>query len=363
MSEKNTSLHYQKYLQLDKILDAQMLESKSHGNEAHEEMLFIIIHQAYELWFKQILHELESVMLYFSKDKIDEENIGLIVSRIERANKIMDVLVDQIDILETMTSLDFLDFRHYLSPASGFQSHQFRRIELLLGLKINKRHQFGGCPYHDQFEGKKKDKILDLEKNESLFSLIEKWLERIPFLNMKEFDFIKKYEEAINIISNEEISSISKSTILNENDKKLRIRMIEENMKYFHRVLDEKEHLKAIEEEETSLSYKATMSALLINLYRDEPILHLPYRLLKNIVVLDHKVAEWRFRHVQMVEKMLGQKIGTGGSSGQGYLKETVDKHKVFTDFANIATLMISRSYLPKLPTSVKKNLGYVYSK
>jgi tryptophan 2,3-dioxygenase len=64
-----------------------------------------------------------------------------------------------------------------------------------------------------------------------------------------------------------------------------------------------------------------------------------------------------------MVEKMLGQKIGTGGSSGQGYLKETVDKHKVFTDFANIATLMISRSYLPKLPASVKKNLGYVYSK
>ena len=168
MSDKNTSLHYQNYLQLDKILDAQMLESKSHGNEAHEEMLFIIIHQAYELWFKQILHELESVMLYFSKDKIDEENIGLIVSRIERSNKIMDILVDQIDVLETMSSLDFLDFRHYLSPASGFQSHQFRRIEVLLGLKINKRHQFGGCPYHDQFKGEKKDEILDLETNESL---------------------------------------------------------------------------------------------------------------------------------------------------------------------------------------------------
>ena len=64
-----------------------MLESKSHGNEAHEEMLFIIIHQAYELWFKQILHELESVMLYFSKDKIDEENIGLIVSELKGQTK------------------------------------------------------------------------------------------------------------------------------------------------------------------------------------------------------------------------------------------------------------------------------------
>ena len=163
-------ISYSSYLKLNQLLDSQFPESLKNGKEAHDEMLFIIIHQTYELWFKQILHELESVMLYFSKDKIDEENIGLIVSRIERSNKIMDILVDQIDVLETMSSLDFLDFRHHLSPASGFQSHQFRRIEVLLGLKINKRHQFGGCPYHDQFKGEKKDEILDLENNESLFS-------------------------------------------------------------------------------------------------------------------------------------------------------------------------------------------------
>ena len=363
MSEKNSSLHYRNYLQLDKILDAQKLESISKGNEAHEEMLFIIIHQAYELWFKQILHELDSVMQYFEKEKIHEENIGLIVSRVERSNKIMSILVDQIEILETMTSLDFLDFRHHLSPASGFQSYQFRQIELMLGLKIEKRHQFGGCPYHSQFEGSRKEEILKLEEDDSLFSLVEKWLERIPFLNMQGFDFIKKYEEAINEMLEKEVASISNSSILNEQDKALRIRMIEENKKYFQRVLDEREHDKAIEDGETSLSYKATMSALLINLYRDEPILHLPYQLLRSLVELDHKIASWRFRHVQMVEKMLGQKIGTGGSSGQGYLKETVDKHKVFTDLANIATLMISRSYLPKLPENVKQNLAFHYKK
>ncbi len=363
MSDKNSSLHYTNYLQLDKILNAQNLESTSKGNEAHEEMLFIIIHQAYELWFKQILHELESIMQYFRKEKIDEENIGLIVGRVERTNKIMSVLVDQIEILETMTSLDFLDFRHYLSPASGFQSHQFRRIELMLGLKIENRHQFGGCPYHAQFEGSKKEQILKLETQQSLFSLVEKWLERIPFLNMEGFDFTKKYEEVINEMLEKEVSNISSSAILNEKDKALRIRMIEENKKYFHRVLDEKEHDKAILEGETTLSYKATMSALLINLYRDEPILHLPYQFLRSLVELDHKVASWRFRHVQMVEKMLGQKIGTGGSSGQGYLKETVDQHKIFTDLANISTLMISRSYLPVLPENVKENLSFSYTK
>ena len=363
MSEKTSSVHYINYLQLDKILDAQHLISDKKEGVAHEEMLFIIIHQTYELWFKQILHEIGSAMDLFQKDKIDEENIGIIVSRMDRVNKIMTTLVGQLDILETMTSLDFLDFRHHLSPASGFQSHQFRKLEVMLGLKIEKRHQFGGCPYHNQFEGDKKEEILNLEESNSFFTLIEKWLERIPFLNMEEFDFTKKYEEAVNKMLEKEIAAISTSSLLTEENRILRIRMIEENRKYFERVFDENIHKKAIEEGEITLSYKATMSALLINLYRDEPILHLPYQLLRSLVELDHKIACLRFRHVQMVEKMLGQKIGTGGSSGQGYLKQTVDKHKLFTDLANIATLMISRSYLPKLPQNIKNTLGFNYKK
>jgi tryptophan 2,3-dioxygenase len=350
-------------LQLDKVLDAQELISKKQGNAAHEEMLFIIIHQTYELWFKQILHEVGSAMELFRKDKIDEENVGIIVRRMDRVNKIMTTLVGQLDILETMTSLDFLDFRHYLSPASGFQSHQFRKLEVMLGLKIEKRHQFGGCPYHSQFEGEKKAEILYLEESDSLFTLVEKWLERIPFLNMEGFDFTQKYEQAVNEMLEKEISFIKSSEMLSEKDKALRVRMIEDNRKYFERVLDEATHNKAMQEGETTLSYKATMSALLINLYRDQPILHLPYQFLRSVVELDHKIATWRFRHVQMVEKMLGQKIGTGGSSGQGYLKETVDKHKLFKDLANIATLMISRSYLPELPQNIKERLGFNYKK
>jgi tryptophan 2,3-dioxygenase len=363
MSEETTSVHYINYLDLDKVLDAQHPLSGEGKEAAHEEMLFIIIHQTYELWFKQMLHEIDSVMDLFRNDQINESNVGVIVRRMDRVNKIMTTLVGQLDILETMTSLDFLDFRHHLSPASGFQSHQFRKLEVMLGLKIKKRHQFGGCPYHAQFEGEKKEEILNLEEGESLFTLVEKWLERIPFLNMEGFDFTQKYERAVNAMLEKEISTISNSPILTEQDREIRIRMIEENRKYFERVLDEKEHNKAMEEGETKLSYKATMSALLINLYRDQPILHLPYQFLRSVVELDHKIATWRFRHVQMVEKMLGQKIGTGGSSGQGYLKKTVDQHKLFTDLANISTLMISRSYLPELPQNIKETLGFNYKK
>jgi len=360
MAEKTTSVHYLNYLQLDKILEAQYPLSNKKGEKAHEEMLFIIIHQVYELWFKQILCEISSIMELFKKDKIDEENVGVIVRRMERVNKIMTTLVGQLDILETMTSLDFLDFRHHLSPASGFQSHQFRKLEVMLGLKIEKRHQFGGCPYHAQFEGQKKKEILALEENQSLFMLVEKWLERIPFLNMQGFDFTQKYEQAVNKMLTKEINGI-KAANLREEDRSLRIRMIKENKKYFERVLSETQHNKAMEAGETALSYKATMSALLINLYRDESILHLPYQFLRSLIELDHKIATWRFRHMQMVEKMLGQKIGTGGSSGQGYLKQTIDKHKLFADLANIATLMISRSYLPELPKNIKTSLGFKF--
>ena len=134
-------------------------------------------------------------------------------------------------------------------------------------------------------------------------------LERIPFLNINEFNFTKKYDSAVKEMLNKEIESIKTAT-LTDSDREIRIRMIEENKKYFERVLSEEEHNKAIENGETNLSYKATMSALLINLYRDEPILHLPYQFLRSLIELDHKIAiSWRFRHVQMVEKMWDKKL------------------------------------------------------
>ena len=118
-------VYYGEYLELDKIIDAQHPVSFEKGNEpAHEEMLFIIIHQAYELWFKQILFEVNSVVDLMSKPSLNDNSAELqtIVHRMKRVGTILKVLVQQIDILETMTPMDFLDFRDMLRPASGFQS-------------------------------------------------------------------------------------------------------------------------------------------------------------------------------------------------------------------------------------------------
>jgi tryptophan 2,3-dioxygenase len=116
-------VYYGEYLQLQKILDAQYPESDKEGIDAHDEMLFIIIHQSYELWFKQIIHELKSIHSIFKKNEINDNSPDLyqVVHRLKRVGTILDVAVHQLSIMETMTPLDFLDFRNLLRPASGFK--------------------------------------------------------------------------------------------------------------------------------------------------------------------------------------------------------------------------------------------------
>ncbi|MDQ3015641.1 MAG: tryptophan 2,3-dioxygenase, partial [Bacteroidota bacterium] len=127
MSEKFTSVHYHAYLQLDKLLDAQHPRSAEVEKvSAHDEMLFIIMHQVYELWFKQVIHELGSISVMFEDNRMDENEISTAVHRLERIVEIQKLLIEQISVMETLTAMDFLDFRQYLFPASGFQSLQFR---------------------------------------------------------------------------------------------------------------------------------------------------------------------------------------------------------------------------------------------
>lgn len=131
-------VHYHDYLQLDKILDAQHPESDKRGLPAHDEMLFIVIHQAYELWFKQLHHEVDSMLAVMGKPSLNDNSPELqtIVHRVNRCVTILRVLVHQIDIMETMTPMDFLDFRDMLRPASGFQSLAVQRAGSQTGTQI-----------------------------------------------------------------------------------------------------------------------------------------------------------------------------------------------------------------------------------
>src|SRR5262245_48625459 len=130
MTTAQRRCYYSDYLRLDALLDQQARESERAGAPAHDEMLFIIVHQAYELWFKLILHELDRIQADFGQKSVEDESLGRIVHGLERIDKVLKLLIQQLDVLETMTPLDFLDFRAFLSPASGFQSVQFRAIRV-----------------------------------------------------------------------------------------------------------------------------------------------------------------------------------------------------------------------------------------
>ena len=127
-------VYYHDYLRLDQLLDSQQPVSAGSGDEAHDELLFIIVHQAYELWFKQILHELGAVIRVFEDGVVREREMGALLGHLDRIVEIQRLMIAQIDVLETMTPLDFLDFRDQLIPASGFESLQFRLIENTLGV-------------------------------------------------------------------------------------------------------------------------------------------------------------------------------------------------------------------------------------
>lgn len=356
---KYPPVHYHDYLHLNSLLSAQQLKSEEHGKKAHDEMLFITVHQTYELWFKQMLFELDSVMDAFSKSTIDESIMGTAVARLERIVDIQKFINGQIDILETMTPLDFLDFREFLYPASGFQSFQWRCFETKLGLKSANRHNYNQEPFYALLQPEQQKQMKDIMEKPSLFELLEKWLERTPFLQTSGFEFWKEYQKAVESLAEEDRKVVQVNPRLSEEEKKRNLVQIENTLQTFSAIFDENKYKELQAQGFFRMSSKALHAALLIQLYREQPILQMPFRLIQSLLDIDEHMTQWRYRHSLMAHRMLGRKIGTGGSSGHDYLKAATDRHKIFTDFFNLTTFFIPRSMVPKLPQELKSKMSF----
>lgn len=339
-------MYYGEYLQLDKILGAQDPESDKFDKEAHDEMLFIIIHQSYELWFKQVLYEVGSVMRILENDKVDDNSpqLQVIVHRMDRVIEILKLLVEKISIMETMTAMDFLDFRDLLRPASGFQSMQFKILETKLGLKSEKR--FGKEYFVSQLKEEDRNYILNLENETSLIELINTWLERMPFFENQELwegpigekigehpfwgEYSKTYADSLLPMEKNNAQAFEEIFLTEENDPSRRF------------------------------SPRARRNALFIKLYRGYPIMQKPFSLLSALLDVDEYMARWRYRHVNMVHRIIGARVGTGGSTGKGYLKSAMDHHFIFTEIAELSSYLVEKEKLPKLSPKLEKRLGFV---
>lgn len=355
------SITYSSYLQLETLLDCQRLESAKVHKTAHDEMLFIVTHQTYELWFKEILHELDAVLAIMGQAQVPERELGRILRYLERIVAIQKVLVDQIGILETMTALDFLDFRDLLAPSSGFQSVQFRHIENKLGLERTQRVGYNAMPYESALPAASKRQVRAMEGRPSLFALIEQWLARMPFLRFRDYDFWQAYRHNVEAMLARDRAAIERNELLSTEAKAIQLRELDKTHDNFDTVFDAARYQALLDSGHRRLSYAAFVSALMIHLYRDEPMFHTPFRILTEIVAIDENLSLWRYRHALMVNRMIGSKIGTGGSSGQDYLKRTVEAHRIFIDYFNLSTYLVARSMLPPLPATLQRELGFHY--
>jgi tryptophan 2,3-dioxygenase len=348
-NEESVSLYYSDYLELEKILASQHPKSAGLPHGAGDEMLFIVIHQAYELWFKQILYELDLVRQVFAQDSINDNSGDLsnAVHKLKRIAKILELLNHQVEVLDTMTPLDFLEFRNFLLPSSGFQSTQFRLIEAKLGLKMEQRYKSdyykhtrpGGFSQTD-FE-----RINQAEFESTLKDLVVKWAERTPFFDTTLwsgyqslysprdnevhkfwFDYRKIYEESL---------SAREKGRLDELDKVF------------------------FQEGRGEFPVAAMRAVLFIQLYRNLPIFQLPFELLSVLISIDELLSNWRYKHLLMVRRMIGMRVGTGGTSGSGYLEGALSQHYIFKELTETSTFLVERSRLPQLPRAVTEKMSF----
>jgi len=357
MSSPDADFYYADYLKLPALLAAQQPESVRHGKPAHDEMLFIIVHQTYELWFKQILHELDRIQVDFGGDVVEDEYLGRIVHGLERINEILKLLIQQLEVLETMTPLDFLDFRDFLFPASGFQSAQFRLIEIRLGLSRAARSDYAGKPFDDMLIKSDRARVAAAERGPKLIDQLDRWLSRTPFVHRPDYDFSREYRKAVRQMLEDDAARVRANQAMEPAQREIEAKRIEASLEEFQAIF-------APESEPSpwQMSRAAVQAALFIIVYRDRPVLQLPFRLLAALMNVDELLTLWRYRHALMVQRMIGVKIGTGGSAGHDYLRDTAAKHRIFSDLFRLSTYLIPRSRLPKLPRELEDAMGYRYA-
>jgi tryptophan 2,3-dioxygenase len=354
-------LSYEEYLKLETILNAQVLKSEEAGKPAHDEMLFICIHQATEIWFKLVVFELQHLVQVMNQPQVREHQIAGAVAKFGRIKMIIKSLIENFDIMETMAPQDFLKFRNLIAPASGFQSFQFRIVENLLGLDPQKRLRFNARPYSAELPDHNRQKVLDSEVGPNLFGGLDLWLKRTPFLNFGGFSFWEQYKNATTVMLQNEKSQVENDQRLTPEQRVLLATQVEGSEKMFHALFNESAYETLRQKGIWRLSYESIHAVLLINLYRDYPLFQMPYRLLNEVMEVESLMYRWRSRHALMVKRILGLRIGTGGASGHDYLLKTAEAHQVFDDLFKLVTFYLPEDKLPKLPKEVESQLHFQF--
>ena len=351
---------YKDYLDLDRLLSLQGGLTGDEADVSPDELHFIVVHQTYELWFKVILTELRAARDLLLIDPVPEEEIPRVVRHLDRVVAILRLAVEQFRVMETLSPQGFLAFRDKLVPASGFQSFQMRELEILLGLGVEEREEYENAhalehlrrtAERSESSARAWARIEAAAAEPSLLFALSQWLYRTPIRGSTPgspgdeevvLSFTADYLAAADVEGDRFLARMS--GIPGRDTAPVRARQAEaaEANRAFLAA-------DAHPEPDRARVRRIRAAILFVESYRDLPLLAWPRTLLDRVVEVEEELVIWRSRHARMVERTIGRRVGTGGSSGVDYLDRTTT-HRIFTDLWAVRTLLLRSEAVPPLP-------------
>jgi tryptophan 2,3-dioxygenase len=356
---------YWDYIKVEQLLSLQSGIADSEESLTNEEVMFIVIHQIDELWFKLALRELVATRDHFAADHVAEDTMAAAVRGLRRATTLFGQLSSHFALMETMTTRDYLGFRDKLSPASGFQSAQMREIEIVMGLSEDQRIPLGAESYlqalrnADGSESPASSRVkARLEDPVSLRHAIDEWLWRTPIDgstpdahddDARVLAFVDRFcaAQAAEI---DGVRARAMDDAMTDADRdRLASRYDREKAAARAFLRAEGDADAQLDDDARRRQRRIRAAILFIESYRELPLLAWPRELLDGIVALEQAFVIFRQRHARMVERIIGRRTGTGGSAGVDYLDRTALEYRVFRDVWAVRTLLLRREALPPL--------------
>jgi tryptophan 2,3-dioxygenase len=361
LSMPTKAIPYWEYIRLEPLLSLQSGAGAHEADLSTDEVMFIVVHQIDELWFKLILREMAGVRDLFARSPVPEQALASAVRGLRRMETIVRQLASHFELMETMTTRDYLAFRDKLAAASGFQSGQMREIEILMGLVEDERVPLGrpgsyltALLEHDGSDSHALRRVrARLDDTPTLRDAVLEWLYRTPIQGsapsgaddasrVRAFieAYLSRHARAV-----EHGLELASAQGLPEADLKQRRERAQREIVYARSYLLGDEAPEAARERASRIR----AAIVFIEGYRELPLLAWPREILDGLASFEQAFVVFRQRHARMVERMIGRRMGTGGSTGVDYLDSTAIKYRVFHELWAVRTILISAQDLPPL--------------
>ncbi len=366
--------NYWDYLHLDQLLSIQDGLEGDESRLMPDELHFIVVHQAFELWFKLVIRELRLARDHLAAPRVPEERIPHVVHHLRRVTTILRLAVSQFEVMETLTPQDFLAFRDKLVPASGFQSFQMRVLEVLLGVDMQTRVRYGTIDpiahieklaEHSPSSRTALQALRQAMQETTLRQALHEWLYRTPIRGSGPDDpgdeqvvdsFVTDYLDRIADVHARQARELPLAPGVDPDKVASRFAGMTAAARAFLQATDAAADAQVAALVDAGSDEAAARGRIrriraglvFIESYRSLPLLAWPRLLIDTIVDAEEQLVLWRHRHARMVERVIGRRIGTGGSSGVDYLDQTTGM-RVFTELWTVRTLLLPRHELPPL--------------